>query len=75
MPDGQRHSPLFGFDAGGLDDFWPPLQLALDEGVELLRRAANDVGGLCFHYGRSGQALEPADFSLLSITDSPQMAG
>ena len=51
VPDGQQHSPLFGFDAGGLDDFWPTLQLALDEGVELLRGAADDLGGLRFRDG------------------------
>jgi hypothetical protein len=43
LPDISR---LFRLDAGCLDDLWPTLQLALDEGVELLRRAANDVGAL-----------------------------
>src|SRR4030095_15701948 len=32
--------------AGGLDDLRPALELALDEGVELLRRAADDIGRL-----------------------------
>src|SRR5215208_8426387 len=36
----------FRLDAGGLDDVWPAFQFVLDEGVELLRRAANDVRGL-----------------------------
>jgi hypothetical protein len=31
--------------SSGLDDLRPTLQLALDEGVELLRGATNDLGG------------------------------
>src|SRR5262245_26295910 len=44
--DNRSRRSLLRRDAGGLDDLRPAFQLALDEGVELLRRAADDVGGL-----------------------------
>lgn len=42
---------LLRLDARGLDDLWPTLQLAFDEGIELMRRTANNLGGLRFRYG------------------------
>src|SRR5688572_24521389 len=41
-----NHTALLHLDAGGLHHLRPALQLALDERVELLRRAADDIGGL-----------------------------
>src|SRR6266513_4495489 len=42
---------LLRLDTGGADDFRPALQFALDERVELLRGAADDVGSLRFRDG------------------------
>ena len=41
--------------SSGLDDLRPTLQLALDEGVELLRGATNDLGGLRSCDGRANR--------------------
>src|SRR3954470_21781057 len=56
--------------SSGLDDLRPTLQLALDEGVELLRGATNDLGGLRSCDGRANRrhlqnlvedAVDPGD--------------
>src|SRR5262245_23465260 len=41
--DNRSRRSLLRRDAGSLDNLRPTFQLALDEGIELLRRAANDV--------------------------------